>query len=128
MGTMAGSSGTKSAAARWRRLVEGRLEESERLRAGAGATGADYWNKTRSRRFADRVTTAQADPFLARLRRGTGARTTVLDIRAGAGRVSIAIASRAATVVAVDPSEAMVKILRRRAREAGAPNISTVLG
>lgn len=98
------------------------------MRAGAGATGADYWNKTRARRFADRVTTAQADPFLGRLRRVCGARTTVLDVGAGAGRFSIGLAARVASVVAVDPSEAMLKILRRRAREDGALNITTVLG
>jgi SAM-dependent methyltransferase len=115
------------AAARWRRLVKARLAEAERLRAGAGATGGDYWNKTRARRFADRITTAETDPFLARLKRVTGAKTTVLDVGAGAGRFSIALAPRVKEVVAVDPSQAMVKLLRRRAKDAGASNVRAVV-
>ncbi|HUQ63347.1 MAG TPA: class I SAM-dependent methyltransferase [Acidimicrobiales bacterium] len=123
-----GPKGTSTAAARWSRLVKDRLAEAERLRAGAGATGGDYWNKSRARRFSDRVTTAQTDPFLRRLRKVTGAKTTVLDVGAGAGRFSIALAPRAEAVTAVDPSEAMIRILRRRAKEAGASNITAVLG
>jgi SAM-dependent methyltransferase len=123
MGTSAGPTKGPSASARWRKLVKARLEESERLRA---ATGADYWDKTRARRLADRVSTAETDPFLRRLRRVTGPQTTVLDVGAGAGRFSIALAPRAKEVVAVDPSDAMVKLLRRRAREAGVRNIRIV--
>jgi SAM-dependent methyltransferase len=123
------------AAERWRRLVEGRLGEMERLQAGRGGIGGpQYWNR-RARMFATGpMSSAEGDPMLRRLQRAVGAakrgrtRGTVLDVGSGPGRFSLAIAPRAAQVVAVDPSSKMLAILRRRAREAGVANVRTVVG
>jgi SAM-dependent methyltransferase len=122
------------AAERWRRLVDGRLGEMERLQAGRGAIGPRYWNR-RARTFATGpMSSAEGDPMLPRLRKAVGAarrgRTpgTVLDVGSGPGRFSLAIAPRAGRVVAVDPSSKMLAILRRRAREAGITNVRTVVG
>lgn len=118
------------AAARWRQLVEGRVEEMHRLR-GTPPDGAAYWDR-RARRFArGALASAGHDPMLARLRRAVGAASrgsTVLDVGAGPGRFSLAIAARAGQVVAVDPSARMLAILRRRARQAGLANVTTVTG
>ena len=70
----------------------------------------------------------EGDPFLARLRRFTGPRTTVLDVGAGPGRFSLALAPDVAEVVAVDPSPAMLAILRRRAERRRVTNVVTVEG
>jgi len=100
----------------------------DRLVPDGSAVGADYWN-TRARRFATRTAgTAQGDPLLARLRRVTRARSTVLDVGAGPGRFALALAPRVAQVVAVDASPVMGTLLRSAARRAGCSNVATVTG
>lgn len=117
----------KPAADRWRRLVRARLGEMERLQPGRGAVGAAYWD-TRAKRFASRTTVVDAttDPFYRRLRRATGRRSSVLDVGAGPGRFTLALAPHVAGVTAVDPSGAMVDICRREARRRGLANVSCV--
>lgn len=118
-----------SAAQRWRALVRARLAEMERLEPGRGATGAAYWD-SRARRFAARMSleAAATDPFLRRLRRSVGRRTTVLDVGAGPGRFALTLAPHVAEVTAVDPSSAMLRLLRRQARSAGITNVRCVEG
>ena len=90
--------------------------------------GAAFWD-AHARRFArGPMSSAERDPFLARARRVTGRRTTVLDVGAGPGRFSLALAPRARQVVAVDISPAMLSVLRRRARQLGVDNVRTVVG
>ena len=139
-----------TAALRWKKLVEGRLGEMERLQEGRGILGGQFWDK-RARRFSrGPMASADSDPMASRLRRavgggggraaggGAGGRAggagsrgptrTVLDVGSGPGRFSLLIAPRAKAVTAVDPSRKMLEILRKRAREQGIGNIRTVLG
>ena len=101
----------------------------ERLQPGRGVVGAAFWD-TRAKRFASRmtVTDATTDPLYRRLRRETGRRSTVLDVGAGAGRFTLALAPHVAAVTAVDPSGAMLDICRRHARRAGLANVFCVHG
>lgn len=116
------------ASSRWTRLVTARLAEMDRLSPGAGAVGPGYWNP-RARRFARYVEgTAERDPLFRRLRRATGRRSSVLDVGAGPGRFSLALAPHVAQVVAVDSSPAMLRILQRRARALGLANVRAVEG
>ncbi|MFN2607627.1 MAG: class I SAM-dependent methyltransferase [Acidimicrobiales bacterium] len=117
------------AARRWRALVRARRREVERLDPGRpGPSDARYWD-ARARKLAARALgTAAGDPFLARLRRLSGARTTVLDVGAGPGRFSLALAPRVAGVVAVDPSPRMLALVATAARRAGLANVATVEG
>ena len=117
------------AAQRWRKLVRARLAEMERLDPGRGAVGAAFWD-TRARRFAARMSleAAATDPFLRRVRRSVGRRSTVLDAGAGAGRFSLTLAPHVAEVVAVDPSPAMLRLLRSQARSRGIGNVRCVVG
>jgi SAM-dependent methyltransferase len=116
------------AARRWRSLVRGRRQEIERLSDDPDRTGTRYWER-RAKRFAARLEgTAEGDPLTARLRRACGARTTVLDVGSGPGRFALAIAPRVAEVVALDPSKAMLAILRREARRRSLTNLRTVEG
>jgi SAM-dependent methyltransferase len=90
--------------------------------------GAGYWDE-RAERLAERMTASpEGDPFLVRLRRLTGSRTTVLDVGCGPGRFSLAIAPDVERVVAVDPSPAMLAILGRRAGRQRIANVVTVEG
>ena len=117
-----------SAAARWRRLVTGRQEEMRRLSPGAGSCSGSFWSGGRAERYSKYVQLADdgRDPLMRRLRRLTGASTSVLDVGAGTGRYAIAIAAQAGHVTAVDPSEAMLAVLERRAQELGTTNVTTV--
>ena len=115
------------AARRWGALVRARLAEVEKLAPDGRGVGPGYWDARRARRYAAAVTpSAERDPFLARLRRLTGSRTTVLDVGAGTGRFALAIAPRVAEVVAVDSSPAMLALLRRQARRDGIGNVRCV--
>ncbi len=89
--------------------------------------GRQYWD-SRARRFASEMGTAGADPFVSRVRRATGGRSTVLDVGAGPGRFTLALAPRVAEVVAVDPSPAMLAIVKREARRRGLANVRCIEG
>lgn len=118
------------AARRWRKLVGARRREMERLAPEPLPAGREGWD-ARARRAAGRrphATETEGDPLLARLRRLTGRRTTVLDVGAGAGRFTLAIAGRVAEVVAVDPSPAMLSLVRRQARRRSLANVRCVEG
>lgn len=101
----------------------------ERLQPGRGAVGAAFWD-SRAKRFAARMpaSTAPSDPFYRRLRRATGRRSTVLDVGAGPGRFTLALAPHVAAVTAVDPSKGMLDICRRQARAQRLANVSCVHG
>ena len=116
------------ASTRWSKLVRDRLAEMEQLRPGGGVVGPRYWD-TRARRFDARsAATAERDPLLARLRRATGRRSTVLDVGAGPGRFSLALAPHVERVIAVDSSGAMIDLLEKRARKLRLANVHGVVG
>ena len=117
------------AATRWRKLVQGRLAEVERLQPGRGTVGAAFWD-SRAKRFAVRmsVATAMGDPFYRRLRRATGRRSTVVDVGCGPGRFTLTLAPHVAAVTAVDPSGRMLDICRKQARARGLANVTCVQG
>ena len=115
------------AATRWRKLVTARLAEMERLQPGRGALNAGFWD-TRAKRFAKRlpVSSVAGDPLYRRLRQATGRRSTVLDVGAGSGRFSLALAPRVAAVTAVDLSAGMLDVCRRQAGALGLTNLTIV--
>jgi SAM-dependent methyltransferase len=90
-------------AARWRQLVVDR--EAAAHRDGGSHSDPSYWDQ-RARTFA-RTTTARSEQFLEVLRPFVTARTTVIDVGAGAGRHAVPLAERAEWVTAVEPSEGM---------------------
>lgn len=116
------------ASTRWRSLVRARLSEMERLAPGRGAVGAAFWNSPgRARRFhAGYAGTTHKDPLFVPLRRSARRSSTVVDVGAGTGRFSLALAPRVAQVIAVDPSEAMLRVLRREARRQSITNVRCV--
>jgi SAM-dependent methyltransferase len=84
---------------RWRRLVQARS-------AAAGGHGDPaYWDR-RAPSFA-RSTRTRVDDFLAVVAPYASARTTVIDVGAGAGRHALPLAERVEWVTAVEPSEGM---------------------
>ncbi|MDQ4089082.1 MAG: class I SAM-dependent methyltransferase, partial [Actinomycetota bacterium] len=65
-------------------------------------------------------------PFYRRLRREVGRRSTVLDVGAGAGRFTLALAPHVAAVTSVDLSGGMLDVGRRQARSLGLSNVTFV--
>lgn len=115
-------------AERWARLVHDRFAEMDRLAPDEDRRGPAFWD-SRASRYASRVAgTARRDPFLARVRRHVGRRTVLLDVGAGTGRHSLALAPYVAEVIAVDPSDAMLSILREEADRLGLANVRTLAG
>lgn len=105
-----------------------RLEEMERLAPGSGSLGGPFWDRRAERYGAGtRLADADRDPFLRRLRRVTGPSSTVIDVGAGTGRFALPLAAGGRHVTAVDPSTAMLAILRRDAGRLGVENLTTVL-
>jgi len=115
------------ATARWRRLVTGRVEEMSRLSPGAGCVSGSFWD-SRAERYAKNVRLADAakDPLLRRLRRVTDASSSILDVGAGTGRHALALCADVRHVTAVEPSAAMLAVLRSDAEQLGATNLTTV--
>lgn len=116
------------AAARWRKLARERSAETEALAPGRSAVNPEFWD-ARAKKFAKAVAgTAVRDPFLARVRRDVTRTSTVLDVGAGSGRFSLALAPRARAVTAIDWSPAMLKIVASQARRLGLTNLTCVAG
>lgn len=107
--------------------MTGRLEEMSRLSPGAGCVSGSFWDG-RAERYAQhaRLADARTDPFLRRLRRVTDASSSVIDVGAGTGRLALALAAGVRQVTAVDPSAAMLAVLRREAQQRNVTNLSTV--
>lgn len=116
-----------TAAARWRRLVNGRLDELERLSPDAGSLRGSFWDG-RAERYAKNAGSPDADddPFLRRLRRVTGSSSSVIDAGAGTGRFALALAADVRHVTAVDPAPGMLAVLRREAQRLDLTNLTVV--
>ena len=117
----------RSAAARWRRLVTGRLDEMTRLSPESGSVSGSFWD-SRAERYAARlrVPDPAREPFLRRLLRVMDASSSVIDVGAGTGRFALALAPTVAHVTAVEPAAAMLAVLERDAAQLGVANLTPV--
>ena len=116
----------ETAVERWDALLQARAQQMDAAYARLGRTSADFWDR-RARGF-HRTTrdTVARDPFFARLRREVTLQTTVLDVGAGTGRFTLALAPLVQHVTAVEPNAAMLDYLRQDMSEQGLNNISIV--
>jgi SAM-dependent methyltransferase len=116
----------ETAVERWDALLQARAQQMDAAYARLGRTSADFWDR-RARGF-HRTTrdTVARDPFFARLRREVTPQTTVLDVGAGTGRFTLALAPLVQHVTAVEPNAAMLDYLRQDMSEQGLNNISIV--
>ena len=116
----------ETALERWDALLQARAQQMDAAYARLGRTSADFWDR-RARGF-HRTTrdTVVRDPFFARLRREVTPQTTVLDVGAGTGRFTLALAPLVQHVTAVEPNAAMLDYLRQDMSEQGLNNISIV--
>jgi FkbM family methyltransferase len=112
----------------WRRMVDERDRQVERLPRRSEAAGEQYWDHQADAVYRLWRSMAQPDPFMEALEPALTQDATVLDVGAGVGRYAFPIAERVRHVTAVEPSERMLSYLRRDAAESGVGNITTVGG
>ena len=114
----------QTAVERWDEILAARAQQMDAAYAMLGRTSADFWDR-RAKGF-HRTTKAMVsrDPFLHRLQQVVTSQTTVLDVGAGTGRLTIALAPQAREIVAVEPNTAMLNFLRSEADELHLTNIT----
>jgi SAM-dependent methyltransferase len=113
-----------TAVERWTALINARAEQMDAAYARLGRTSADYWDR-RARWFhGSTKESAAGDPLFLRVRSELTPETSVLDVGAGTGRITLALAPLVQQVIAVEPNAAMLDYLRRDAQEKGWTNIT----
>lgn len=112
-----------SAVERWQEMIDARARQMDAAYARLGRTSADFWDRRAKgfhRSTKDSVTN---DPFYLRLRDEVTLETTILDVGAGTGRFTLALAPLAKQVVAIEPNKTMLEYLRQDAETRGLRNI-----
>ena len=116
----------ETASTRWATLQQAREQQMDAAYARLGRTSADFWDR-RAHRFHSTTSNVIAhDPLFLKLQREVTLQDSVLDVGAGTGRFTIALAPQARHITAVEPNAAMLSYLQRDANEQGLRNISTL--
>lgn len=111
---------------RWRDIVERRRVQMETAQAHTPRSGDDYWAKRAKQYRAALHERTDEDPFVLRVRAAVTRESSVLDVGAGTGRHTVALAPHVAHVTAVDPSPAMLGLLRDDLAAQNIVNVETV--
>jgi SAM-dependent methyltransferase len=116
----------QSAIERWKEILDARAQQMDAAYARLGRTSADFWDR-RARGFhqATRDTVA-TDPLYLKLREVVTPQTSVLDVGAGTGRFTVALAPLVQHIIAVEPNAAMLQYLRQDIAVQGLTNISII--
>ena len=113
----------QSALARWHELHDARAQQMDAAYARLGRTSGDFWSR-RARGF-HRATkdSALRDPFFQRIRAEVTPTTEVLDVGAGTGRFTLALAPFVSQVTTVEPSASMLHYLKEEVDTQGLTNV-----
>ncbi|MBI2723785.1 MAG: class I SAM-dependent methyltransferase, partial [Chloroflexi bacterium] len=112
--------------ARWEQIVRRRQVQMDTAYAQSGLKNVDYWGRRAKQYRAALHTRMEEDPFLVRVRNFVQAADSVLDVGAGTGRHTLALAPHVAGVTAIDPSPAMLSLLRQDVESAGIKNVHVI--
>ncbi len=116
----------ETAIERWQEMLQARAGQMDAAYASLGRSSADFWDR-RARGF-HRATRENVDhdPFYLYLREHITAQDSVLDVGAGTGRFSLALAAVARQVTALEPNASMLSYLEGDIRASGLSNITTL--
>jgi SAM-dependent methyltransferase len=114
----------ESAVERWNEILDARAKQMDAAYARLGRTSADFWDRRARGYHSSTQETVGKDPFYLRLRNIVTPQTSILDVGAGTGRLTLALAPQAKHIIAVEPNAAMLGYLRQDASERGLNNIS----
>ncbi len=117
----------QSAIERWHEILDARAKQMDAAYARLGRTSADFWERRAKNYHRSTKETVTSDPLFLKLRQVVTQNTTVLDVGAGTGRFTLALAPYAQHITAVEPNAAMLHYLQRDASEEKLPNISSLL-
>jgi SAM-dependent methyltransferase len=112
--------------ARWAALVERRRAQMDGAYAASGQGNVDYWGRRAKNYRAAMGSRTERDPFFVRVSERVTLESTVIDVGAGTGRHTIALAPLVNHVTAVEPSQAMREFLEADASERGLHNVDVV--
>lgn len=114
--------------ARWRALAGGREAQARRVGWDPTSAGPGWWDQ-RALHYHEVMRGSTApDPFLAQVAAAVDADTTVLDVGAGTGIYTLALARQARRVVAVEPAASMLRLLKQEVAASGLGNVAVVEG
>jgi SAM-dependent methyltransferase len=114
----------ETATKRWQALLDARAQQMDAAYARLGRTSADFWDR-RARGFHRATSdTITADPLFRRLKVEVTPETTALDIGAGTGRFTLALAPQVKHITAIEPNVSMLGYLRQDAHKQGLTNLS----
>jgi SAM-dependent methyltransferase len=111
---------------RWQVLLDARARQMDAAYARLGRTSADFWDRRARGYHRSTKETARTDPFFRRVSSEVTPQTSVLDVGAGTGRFSLALAPLVQHVTSIEPNVSMLGFLQQDAQEAGLTNISYV--
>src|SRR5215467_11513329 len=116
----------QNAVQRWHEILDARAQQMDAAYASLGRTSADFWERRASGFHRSTKDTVAQDPLFLRLREKVSSHSGVLDVGAGTGRFSLALAPLVDHVIAVEPSAATLNFLSQDAAAKGLTNISYV--
>jgi len=108
---------------RWRELIGARAEQMDAAYARLGRTSADFWERRAHGFHRATRENVSSDPFFQRVRQQMTPQMSVLDVGAGTGRFSLALAPYARQVIALEPQAALLAYLRQELATAGLTNL-----
>lgn len=123
---MAASPLFPTAVERWEAMLDARATQMDRAYARLGRTSQDFWDR-RARGF-HRATrdSATSEPLFHRVCEHLSGQDTLLDVGAGTGRFSLALAPFVSQVLAVEPNPTMLGYLQQELVEQKLDNITCI--
>ena len=116
----------ETAVERWNAILNARAQQMDAAYARLGRSSADFWDRRARGYHRSTKDTVAHDPFYLRLRQVLTAQTDILDVGAGTGRFTLALAPYVKHITVVEPNAAMLNYLRQDASEQELTNISYI--
>lgn len=116
----------ETAVERWNAILNARAQQMDAAYARLGRSSADFWDRRARGYHRSTKDTVVHDPFYLRLRQVLTPQTGILDVGAGTGRFTLALAPHVKHITVVEPNAAMLNYLRQDASEQGLTTISLV--